>query len=85
MVIHFGFHNGLLHFHIHRLRLFYGCNVHIITDDTQGGIIALALGDSMEHFPCLVLHAMLPQGLSGNSQQIMDIPISTYERTVRFD
>lgn len=28
---------------------------------------------------------MLPQGLTGNPQQVIDIAISPYERTVRFD
>ena len=36
-----------LHFNIHIFRLFYGCDVHIIPDDPQGRIIALALGDSV--------------------------------------
>ena len=41
--------------------------------------------DSVEHLRSLLLHAMLPQGLTGNPQQVIDIAISPYERTVRFD
>ena len=52
---------------------------------TQGRIIALALGDSVEHLRSLLLHAILPQGLTGNPQHVIDIAISPYERTVRFD
>ena len=74
-----------LHFNIHIFRLFYGCDVHIIPDDTQSRIIALALGNPVEHLRSLLLHAMLSQGLTGNPQQVTDIAISPYQRTVRFD
>ena len=74
-----------LHCHIHRLRLFYGCYVYIIPDNVQCGIIALALGDSVEHLRSLLLHAMLPQGSTSNSNEIHDVPILAYEWAVRFD
>ena len=74
-----------LHFHIHIFRLFYGCDVHIIPDDTQSRIIALALGNPVEHLRSLLLHTMLSQGSTSNSNEIHDVPILAYEWAVRFD
>ena len=52
---------ALLHLHIHSFFLVGGCDIHIISDNAQGGIVALTLGDSVVHLNCLLLHPILPQ------------------------
>ena len=51
---------ALIHFHGQFFSLLFGCDIHIIPNNAQGGIIALALKDSAAHFLRLFLHSVLP-------------------------
>ena len=60
-------------------------NIHIIPDDTQGGIIALALENSVAHLLRLFLHPILSQRLRGYAHKMKDVSVSDYEGTIRLD
>ena len=76
---------ALLHFHVHSFFLMGRGNIHIIPDDTQGGIIALALENSVSHLLRLFLHPILSQRLRGFANEMKDIAVSAYEGTIRLD
>ena len=54
---------ALIHFHGQFYRLLFVCDIHIIPNNAQGGIIALALKNSAAHFLRLFLHSILPECL----------------------
>ena len=60
-------------------------DIHIIPNNAQGGIIALALKDPAAHFLRLFLHSILRECPWGNSHNIEYAPVLTYERAVWLD
>ena len=73
---------ALLHLHVHTRLLMGRGDIYIIPDDTQGGIIALALENSVTHFLCLFLHSILSQRLRGFAHKMKDISVNAYEGTM---
>ena len=76
---------GLLHGHpfVKVLALVIaGCDIHIVTDDRQGGVVALALSDAGAHLLCLVCKAVFSQGAGSNAHKVEDIAVLPDEGTV---
>ena len=81
----FGFTTtALIHFHRHIFLLLFLRYIHIIRNDAQNRIVALALGDPLPHLSSLFLHTILFQNSGGNPHKIEDISILTDQRAVRF-
>lgn len=52
-----------------------GGDIHIVTDDRQGGVVALALGDAGAHLLCLVCQSVFSQGAGSNAHKVEDIAV----------
>lgn len=79
----FGFTmTALIHFHRHIFPLLFLRYIHIIRNDAQSRIVALALGDPLPHLSGLLTHSILFQRSGSNPHKIEYISVLTDQQTV---
>ena len=76
-------HHPFLIIFLHILIL-HRSDIYILSDDAQSGVVALSLGDSVLHLPCLVTHSVFPECGCGNAHQVEDISVLPNKRAIWF-